>query len=708
MSFLAPLFLLGALAVAGPVIFHLIRRTTRDRVLFSSLMFLQPTPPRLTKRSRIEHWLLLLLRALALGLLALAFARPFLKSPAVQPPATAAGGRTVILLDTSASLRRDGLWASAREKARDALREAAATHDIAVLAFDRSARPVIDFDEWRRMDAAAREGEAGARIDTLEPTWLGTDLAAALTAAGEALAGGDAPAAGSPRRIVLISDLQEGDLQEGGRLETIQSYDWPKGVEVALVPVIPDTPGNAGLQLAAGTAETSASAQAGVRVRVTNAADSTTETFQVGWSDDAGQAMNGPAVDAYVPPGQSRLVTVPWPGGAPAAGRLRLAGDAEPFDNQLTTAPPPQTRVPLLHLGRDGDDDPRQPLFFLQKALPRTSRLVAEVTTVPPAGPLPAEGAARAGFIVITEPLDAGVVAAVRERIDTGLTALVALSSAEMSGTLSALAGAGSIPLEDAAPRSYAMFGEIDFRHPLFAPFADPRFSDFTKIRFQRYRKLDPALLPGARVPARFDSGDPAVLETDVGRGRLVVLTAGWVPPESQLAVSSKFPPLLASLLEWSGASAVPASSFAVGDPIPRLALGAPDGAAVTVRAPDGTTHRVEPGAAGFERADAPGLYQATVGADTRLIPVNLDPGESRTAALGADDFEKLGVPVAQAVERARQAAARAALPPAAEAESRQKLWRWCLAAALGVLLLETLLAGRAARRAVTPAEAAP
>ena len=55
MSFLAPLFLLGALAVAGPLIFHLIRRTTRDRTPFSSLMFLRLSPPRLTRRSPVSY-----------------------------------------------------------------------------------------------------------------------------------------------------------------------------------------------------------------------------------------------------------------------------------------------------------------------------------------------------------------------------------------------------------------------------------------------------------------------------------------------------------------------------------------------------------------------------------------------------------------------------------------------------------------------------
>jgi membrane-associated phospholipid phosphatase len=107
-NFLSPLFLLGALAVAGPIIFHLIRRTTREVKPFSSLMFLQPTPPRVTRRSRLENlWLLLLrclvLLALALGF-ALGFARPFFReSTAKNAGRSAAGRRVAILVDTSAS-----------------------------------------------------------------------------------------------------------------------------------------------------------------------------------------------------------------------------------------------------------------------------------------------------------------------------------------------------------------------------------------------------------------------------------------------------------------------------------------------------------------------------------------------------------------------------------------------------------------------------
>ena len=105
MSFLYPLLLAGVTAVALPIVLHMIRRHTRQRVTFSSLMFLRESLPRLQSRSRIEHISLLLLRCTALCLLAFAFARPFLVRPAATSTARAER-HIVLLLDTSASMRR--------------------------------------------------------------------------------------------------------------------------------------------------------------------------------------------------------------------------------------------------------------------------------------------------------------------------------------------------------------------------------------------------------------------------------------------------------------------------------------------------------------------------------------------------------------------------------------------------------------------------
>ena len=116
MSFLFPLYLAGGLAIALPIVFHLVRRTPTGQVPFSSLMFLTPSPPRLTRRSRLEHLLLLTLRGLVLALLALAFARPFVRQTLFGEAGL--GRRTVVLVDASASMRRENLWREATERDR--------------------------------------------------------------------------------------------------------------------------------------------------------------------------------------------------------------------------------------------------------------------------------------------------------------------------------------------------------------------------------------------------------------------------------------------------------------------------------------------------------------------------------------------------------------------------------------------------------------
>src|SRR5438445_8542892 len=143
MSFLAPLFLLGALVAGLPVLFHLIRRTTRERTPFSFLMFLLPSPPRLTRRSRLEHILLLLLRCAVLCLLALGFARPFIKKPMTADPSSAGARRIIVLVDASASMRRADLWTGARAKVASILRKTTPADQVALFLFDRQVTPLV-------------------------------------------------------------------------------------------------------------------------------------------------------------------------------------------------------------------------------------------------------------------------------------------------------------------------------------------------------------------------------------------------------------------------------------------------------------------------------------------------------------------------------------------------------------------------------------
>lgn len=701
MSFLAPFFLFGALAVAAPLVFHLIRRTTREQTLFSSLMFLQPTPPRLTRKSRLEHLLLLLLRCLALALLAFGFARPFLKQTAPNDTDSGAAKRIVVLVDTSASMRREGLWAAARKQAEAELRKATPADQVAVFTFDRQVTSILSFDQWKALPAGDRVGQALNRLAEASPGWSATLLGNALVRAAEELADDDTAKAPGPRQVVLISDLQE-----GSRLDQLQAYEWPKGIQLLVEPVKARAASNAGLQLVTESADADRNADPVVRVRVSNAADAKREQFQVGWVRSEAPAFVGAAVDVYVPPGQSRVVAVPAPTNAPGLNQIVLRGDDEPFDNTVFVIPPEAARINVLYLGADAAEDTREPLFFLRRALPETRRQAIQVLARPPASALSDSEAESAALFVVTDALREEQATVLRERMLAGKTVVFAPKNVASASTLAQLLGHDqTIAMDEAKPDKYAMLADIDFRHPLFAPFADPRFSDFTKIHFWKYRKVDATGIPGARVVAKFDSGSPAVLEVPIGKGRLVVLTSGWQPEDSQLALSSKFVPLLYSLLELAGGVSAAPSQFLVGDAVP---LAGPSTGAVTLRAPDGSNVSLAAGATNFTQTLQPGIYSLTTATPLKRFAVNLDPMETRTLPLSMDELEHRGVPVAApaAAEGAHEAAKKAVLQ-STEAESRQKLWRWLIAAALAVLLGESALAGWTARRSI-PMEGTP
>ena len=187
MSFLTPLFLLGGLAIAGPILFHLLRRKSRERFTFSSLMFLRPEPPRLTKKSRLEDILLLLVRCTLLALLAFAFARPFFKELVIPDQDPDARQRTVLLIDVSASMQRNGLWTKAMAKAETVIEKTKSDGSLAILAFGDETKALLRFDQWNDLPEEKRPAVARETLGRLQPGWGGTHLGNAILTAAEIL-----------------------------------------------------------------------------------------------------------------------------------------------------------------------------------------------------------------------------------------------------------------------------------------------------------------------------------------------------------------------------------------------------------------------------------------------------------------------------------------------------------------------------------------
>ena len=722
MTPLAPFYLLGALAIAGPILFHLWRRTPRGRREFSTLMFLSPSPPRVTSRSRVEHWLLLLLRGAVLLLLAFAFARPLWRTATSEPEKASDEELVAVLVDTSASLRRDGAWPELMKQLGASVSKLPTTATVGLFAFDDRWRSVADFTELKSLEAGARRELVVARLKELKPTWGGTNLGEALVRTASALQEVQTERATPAKlRIILASDLPV-----GANLNALRGFEWPSDLRVEPLVARATSPSNAGLQLVERNLDLGDDQ---LRVRVTNSADAKKETFVLKW-DGADAA----SVSVYVPPGQSRVLVPPKRPDGAAATALILSGDDHDFDNKVFVAPPRTETKLIVYCGTDRTDDPEGLRFYLDGVFAASRRYRVEMVgwdenakkspltlTLSPQsrgeGTKPKtedkQKAERPSLLVLTH-LEEAANEFVKEHLAAGGAVLIAARSAESGTATLKQCGLDEVSLSEAAVRRDAMWGEIEFEHPLFAPFAEAQFSDFTGIRFWKHRVLEVAgkrvggsqtedgkaggLPYGGRTLSRFDDGAPAFVEFSVGKGRVWLMTAGWHPADSQLARSSKFPPLVYRMLEQASGAVSRPESVPVGSAISWPKSSGEAASRGTARLPDGRAVTDLALDTSFAETTQPGLYRLEVEGRSEAVAVNLAADESRTSPLSIEQLESLGVRLgtAERPEGTRRAQDRQRQLKLEELEQHQKLWRWGLLVVIGLLLVETWLSGRA------------
>ena len=678
-SLLFPWFLAGSLAVALPIALHFLRRSPRGRTIFSSLMFVPTSPPTLTRRSRLDDWLLLLLRAAVLLLLAFAFARPFFQSADSREQVNVRGRRAAILIDTSASMRRGNLWQQAIGELDRAVSRLSSEADLAVYTFDDTVKTLVPFaDAADPQVAPVNLAQLKQQLAASGPSWGATDLSSALSALADTLlAWQERQRNQAALQIILISDLQEGSQQE-----RLQAYEWPPHIQVDVRAVRLPELTNAGLQLLATNGELETDGNQ--RVRVVNQSDSTGEQFALRWW--AADEPLGEPLPVYVPPGESRVVRLPQPPPAMRVDQLVLTGDDCAFDNRRFVIPTEQQDVTVVYSGLGALDDPAQMPYFLNLTMIDSDRRRLRLHYHPVAGDEAFPIDAATGLIVLCRSLSPNQVQQLHAYADGGGTLLFVVPDASVAATLGALLEDPSLRLEESSG-DYVMLGQIDFEHPLFSRFSGARYNDFTKIRFARHRRILAAATGNADVIARFDNGDPAVLAQRRGQGRIVILASGWQPVDSQFALSTKFVPFIEGLLEDPQSAAEGAVDWRVHDAVPLKGF-------ATVETPGGEQITMAPQATHFEDTDTPGIYRAQNGAQTRAWSVNLAASEARTTPLDSSALEQYGVHLGATptreveLQRSRRLRRR-------ELEGSQKLWRWTIIAALGLLMLETWAASR-------------
>ncbi len=527
MSFLAPLFFLGLAALTVPVFIHLTQRERKTVVEFPSLMFLRKILYESVQRRRIRDWLLLMLRLAALAVIVLAFARPFLRSQALA--AAPNGAREVVLLlDRSYSMGFAGTWARAQQAAAQAIGDTTPSDRISVVLFADTPEVAVRSTPDR--------SRAVAEINAATPGPGATKYGPALKLAGSMLAESLLPR----RQVFLVSDFQRAGWQAdatlrlpGGATLTPVAVDGGGGVNLALTPPSIQRVPFEGTERVAVTAG------------VLNRGDDEVNGLPVQLEMD-GRVVQTMRVNVAPHASVTTTFTPIAVTAANTRASIRLGeGGATPDalarDNTFYFVVSPAAPLPLMVVSQGGRDESS---LYLMRALAIGTAPKFEVTAQSPEA-LAGDTLTKARVLILN---DVPVSEAMATRLVTFVEGGGGLWLSLGSRATWPAARAAWLPVAlgnvvDRTRGAAAKLSAIDYGHQIFEPFRAPRSGDFASARFYSYRAIVAA--KDATILARFDTGEPALVERAQGRGRVVAfastLDLGW----NDLALKPVFLPFV-------------------------------------------------------------------------------------------------------------------------------------------------------------------
>jgi hypothetical protein len=651
---LAPLFLLGLLAIGLPLWLHRFSRETREKQPFASLMLIEASQIIRSRKHTLRYLLLLAFRIALLAAVVFAFTEPAL--PWRTPPLEVRD-RTlhVVVLDTSLSMHEGQRWARAIERAQ-ALIAAIRPADQGVLVSADSRIRVVRGP----VDGTARD-ELRAALTGMTPGSARLDYGLLMTSATSFM-GTQLP----HTRLHLVTDLQ----QSASPLR-FADLEPPPGVQLDIVDVGAGSPTNRSIASLAPSAQDSNA----LEVRVNGASDAARELILTLDGKEQGRRR--------IEPGSGeRRVTFPAVTLGDGQHRVRVALEPEdslPQDDQFFAVL--ERRVPralIISASATADDG----AYFAAAVGSLTSpRLAVERSA---ANDLARRTLADYSALIVS---DVGILS--DDAVDL-IEAYLQGGGAVLTTLGARAATRDTLPLSGHQRPSQGFLGGGQGRSDQPGRVSDveqshPALRDaegWRSVRFFRFVPIEPG--SDDQVLIRFETGAPLLVERRVGAGRLLVLTSPLDREWNDLAIHPLFVRFIGEAARYlTGASAT--ASALVGSLLP---MGNGSRAGAQVFDPRGQRVLELGDTAGRARriADLVGFYEVRGGGKVDWIAVNADPRESDLARLPEASVARW---------KALEAPAPASGTSAADAASHtlKALWPWLLVIAVTLAFVEALMA---------------
>lgn len=738
------LFWGGLAAVGVPILIHLLARRRFQRVRWAAMSFLIDAEKRNRRRVRIEELILLALRSLAVFLVGLFIARPF-----VQPSGIASllGGaeRTerIFLLDDSFSMGylSEGATSLARAKAGVAnlinrLRTHAPGDTVTLLRTSELDAPVV---AGALLDDAQIELLL-SRLEAIEPSQRALSVAACLGAVERHL---ERDASTTSAALYILSDFQRIDWvgRRAGEAEDSATpasslEEWSgtgRGLRVVLVDVGDDTAQNVAVTaLAPRQRQVVTGVEASLLAEIGNF--TARELPQTELDVSAAQRAAAQVVQ-HVSAGATTAASIPvtFTQAGDEAVRVEIPPDDLPIDNARWAVVSVSEAVRVLVVNGEPSADAYLDEVALLVAAMRPEGDIFSGNQVDTIDESALEVARLADYHLVmlcnlyrvSEP----AADALHAYVGAGGGLMIfpgdQVSDPVLYNATLYRGGKGLLPASFqaviTASAAGVTLGPGDWRHPVVQVFAgeDNPFRD--RIRFARYYATEPAVTAedsdaggderrmSSRVLARFDDPEqtPALIERSYGEGRVMLFTSTCDLEWNDWARDPSFVVTMQELVQYLARASAAVRPVRVSEAI-RLSLDPSRFDAVaTVRGPGyPQEEEIEIAAVAgdggglqflWTQTDRAGIYTFLLrerggGQVTRRVAVVLDANESDLRPALEDElrpmFGALPVEYVAGVPQRDDDAD----------EGRRELWPGVLILALCVLMGEQFLAWRFGR----------
>ncbi|WP_460621980.1 BatA domain-containing protein [Hymenobacter tenuis] len=667
MAFTYPWFLLGLLGIAVPIAIHLFELRRPQRLLFSNVDFIQEIKLVTARQRRIKHLLVLAARIGLIVSLVLLFAQPFIPAPQSSNSTSNTIG---VLVDNSPSMRQ--LGKGDQPVLERAIQEAA---DLP-LAFSASTRFELLPSKQKPLDPA----QYRAALDLLQVSGQASVLGAQLE---------QTQYRGNPGPLFVFSDFQRNNFSA----QALQKIDPSR--QVFLVPLATGSKPNVFVDSVwLDDAFVRANADLTLHVRLRNGGTQLAENCQtklfVGRQQAASFRVSVPPQQAVVSQVRIRLTS-----NEVQKCRVEIEDFPVDFDNTYFFTLQPAAQIRVVEVAAEGTLGQlygNEPLFGYQLVSPQS----ADYRKV-----------AAANLIVVREAsvLSTGMRESLRRAVQQGATLVVipaaSVNSRESYGQLFRELGLGPVqwlPLPQNGPvlQEVAMpSAQNPFFKDVFAA-ANPRAGMPKAAPVLRWARS------GAEV-LRMRDGEGYLSGFSSGSGMVYVFAAPFSAPYSDFAQHPLLVPTMYRLAMQSyQQEQQPAYRLNQPSVSVRLSLSTDARGAeavyrlvqdslsfIPVQRTQGASLRLEVP----PTLRQPGFYSLQrAGKTVATLAFNFDKRESDLRSYSAADLRQMvgsSHPNVQVYEvgegqtaAARYKATRVGVP----------LWRYCLWAALGFLLLEGLL----------------